>query len=143
VKACTRCGGYIHTPGYPNEDPECVNCGCQFPELKQSNGNKKQPNGLRSAMRYSGKNENMRELVGYVTLKAHPSPGTIYPLLEVECPSCGELATSQNAQTNPGAESVRYRKTEGRIRTAIQSIYCTRGHAIRLKVDKLGRYTWD
>ena len=138
MKVCTRCGGYIYTSGYAHEDPECVNCGCQFPELKQSNGNKRQPNGLRSAMRYSGKNENMRELVGYVTLKVHPSPGTIYPLLEVECPSCGTLAISRSSSTNP--EAVLSSKAN---LAANSYIYCEQGHSIRLKVDEVGRYTWD
>ena len=120
-----------------------MNCGCEYPEFAQPEEKERKTTGLRTTMRYSGKYEHMKGLVGYITYKAHPSPGVTYPLLEVECPSCGELAISQNAQTNPAAESVRYKKTAAAIKIASQSIYCQKGHAIRLKVDRMGRYTWD
>ena len=139
MPSCTRCQGYVNTRTYIDFDPSCINCGCTYPELATSKNGKSK--GLKETIRYTGNLPHMKGRLAYIIYAEHPSRGSLYPKLIVECPMCTREAEALTAYTNPSASTHNGGFVNG-YKTAKHSIKCIMGHTFKLKVNIQGVYSW-
>jgi len=146
-----------------DDDPKCSSCSRLYPHLKSafpkahSNGNNSR-HGLRDTIRYTGSIESLKGTTCTINYKAHPSPSVAYPLLEVSCPWCTEIAEVRDGIANPASgrykssrryvsrrlasvESKRYAERD--THTGSAYVKCSSGHMFRLKLTSEGEYSWE
>ena len=159
---CPRCGGFLKIPksyDQVDDDPTCYSCSRSYPHLKtdpphgiDTNGAKPR-RGIQETIRYTGSIKALKTTTCIVNYKAHPSPSVGYPLLEVTCPWCGQVAEVKNGYTSL-KRRVSLTHYEASWRNAIKeppyhpgigrtSVTCPTGHMFSLKITNEGTCSWE
>ena len=160
---CSRCNGLIIIPTrfLDDDDPKCSACSRQYPHLKPdpphggNNNGAKPRRGLQEIIRYTGSIKALKATTCIVDYKAHPSRSAVYPLLEVSCPWCGQVAEVKDGYIRPTAG---HRGGRGRYKSSWRStiekpplytgigyvpVKCPTGHLFKLKITNEGVCSWE